>query len=85
MNRWVFLEESTRGGASVTDRRLYCAVQYAHAHFVLCRQRVDAICFELVGCVRRDPKVLRRVSWILIKEGLHFVKLTLTDLRLLYI
>jgi hypothetical protein len=25
--------------------------------------------------VRRDPKVLRRVSWILIKEGLHFANL----------
>jgi hypothetical protein len=26
-------------------------------------------------CVRRDPKVLRRVSWILNKEGLHFANL----------
>ena len=25
--------------------------------------------------VRRDPKVLRRVSWILNKEGLHFANL----------
>ena len=26
-------------------------------------------------CVRRDPKVLRRESWILNKEGLHFANL----------
>ncbi len=27
------------------------------------------------GAVRRDPKILRRVSRILIKEGLHFANL----------
>jgi hypothetical protein len=37
--------------------------------------RVKAIreCIEL--SVRRDPKVLRRVSRILVKEGLHFANL----------
>jgi hypothetical protein len=35
------------------------------------------LCSRHVGhhCVRRDPKVLRRVSRILIKEGLHFANL----------
>jgi hypothetical protein len=30
---------------------------------------------EVESLVRRDPKVLRRVSWILNKEGLHIANL----------
>jgi len=30
---------------------------------------------SVVSCVKRDPKVLRRVSQILNKEGLHFANL----------
>ena len=33
----------------------------------------EGICHS-ISIVRRDPKVLRRVSWILNKEGLHFYK-----------
>jgi len=48
---------------------------------------------SLLQHVRRDPKALKEVSRILIKEGLHFAnlfyifqeKLTFTDLRLIYI
>ena len=34
-----------------------------------------ATCLSLLERVRMDPKVLRRVSRILIKKGLHFANL----------
>jgi hypothetical protein len=34
-----------------------------------------ATSMAVAAAVRRDPKILRRVSWILNKEGLHFANL----------
>ena len=35
----------------------------------------EKVAFNRITAVRRDPKVLRRVSRTLIKEGLHFANL----------